>query len=281
MKRILTIFALLVLGVLIIYFGTFLIQNSTLKRSISQDYGDNIVFDGKIRDFIRCNMNILKPEFAYTYKIGETADVDFYNSINLFSQTEEEWDNSYTGGTTVKNVTFPELVAMVKEDCEQFKRGYLDYTGYEDLSEEEKREKYYEIERKNLGWTYTPAPKKTEEMTEEEIENKANTILSYDLGSEVYLESFIKNYGDIHEMTPLEVVELYERIREEGLNEEVEREKKLNDIYGNLEMLSESQYRQLKERYGDYKGLSEDELIEWNDRIVNDMINGDFEYTEE
>ncbi len=61
---------------------------------------------------------------------------------------------------------------MAKEDCEQFKYGYTDYTGYEDLSEEEKDDRWYEISDKNLHWSYSkytpesPKPK----LTEGEIE---------------------------------------------------------------------------------------------------------------
>ena len=132
-------------------------------------------------EIVKCNLfDVMNPEYAFvgilTVYGTRSYEVDFYNleKNNPFSETKV----NYTGGTTVTNTTFPELVKMVKEDCGQFQESYIDLTGYEnynDLSSEEQSKIWPEIDAKNLGWTYTPYTPEPEEepqpeMTEEEKE---------------------------------------------------------------------------------------------------------------
>lgn len=108
---------------------------------------------------ISCDFDLKERIQALIFEENRSAGlgyrIRFFNTKrnSIFSQS---FQSNYTGGTTVKNTTFPQLLKMVKEDCSQFQKGYLDYTGYEDLSEKEKDDRYWEIERKNLGWTYAP-----------------------------------------------------------------------------------------------------------------------------
>ena len=118
---------------------------------------------------------MLRPDVAFVSDHILLDDIDemkvyFYKIKNIFS--EEEENREFIGVATIKNTTFPELVKMVKEDCSQFQEGYLDYTGYEHLSDKERDERYWEIDRKNLGWTYTPYIPEPE-PTEEEKARKA------------------------------------------------------------------------------------------------------------
>jgi hypothetical protein len=152
--------------IITLYFAIIFLQSVFLTRSYSIE--NRVELNNENTKFIRCNRSILNPEFAYTFPFSDTIHISFFTTAKWLSLTEEEWDNSRTGGTTVKNTTFDELVKMVKEDCDQFKEGYLDYTGYEHLSDQEKDNLYYEIEQKNLGWTYTPVRTK-EDITDEEI----------------------------------------------------------------------------------------------------------------
>lgn len=203
-KRAFKIFTLAILVLIIIFLSLFLLQTTLLKRSLTNKWLTANETEFKGYDFVRCNWNLFKPEVAFVddyILLGDIRglEIHFYTQKNLFDFARESWSESnWTGGTDVKNTTFPELVKMVKKDCEQFRQGYLDYTGYENLSEQEKEDKYYEIEAKNLGWTYTPyTPEPSEpelsseekvkkeawdeKMREETLQNRANAVPIEDL----------------------------------------------------------------------------------------------------
>ena len=124
MKKIILITLVLIIFLGIMYFSVFWIQNNTYKKSFVSFYGlENITEKEKPYSFQRCNLNIFKPEFVYL--TGKNKGLmNFYHTKNIFSQTKEEWKNSRTGGTTIKNTTFSQLLKMVKEDCYQFQKDY-------------------------------------------------------------------------------------------------------------------------------------------------------------
>ena len=106
-----------------------------------------------------CNLNIFKPKIAYvSYSRredrGERHHVSFYDfqKENIFFG---QWNFDYTGGTTIRNTTFPELLKMVKEDCYQFQKPF---GNYDDLI---------------MNWSYSKAkPKLSEEEKKEKEEEK-------------------------------------------------------------------------------------------------------------
>jgi hypothetical protein len=160
-KRILKFLIILPFGLLIVLTFIFLLQTSLLKRSLENKWltAKETEFNGY--EFVRCNWSIFEPKVAFVddyILLGDIKglEVHFYTQKNLFDFSRDSWSEShYTGGTDVKNTTFKELVKMVKENCSQFQKGYLDYTGYEHLSEQEKDDRYWEIAGKNLQWTYS------------------------------------------------------------------------------------------------------------------------------
>lgn len=149
-KKIVTIVIILIVSLIAIYFTIFLIQNFTLEKSLVQNYNEGEKVSGDELAFTRCNYNVLDPEFATTFFIKEEGNIGFYRPNKIFWGSEQDWDNSYTGGTTIKNTTFPELVEMVKDDCYQFQEGHGDYYG------------------EDLAWSYSPYEPEPE-MTEQDI----------------------------------------------------------------------------------------------------------------
>jgi hypothetical protein len=170
-KKIITVLAILMGALATAYFIFPFIQNFALKKSFE------IHNEAKIGDnndaFLRCNRDLFDPIFAYPFTLENESHIGFYRPGKLFWASTNDWGASYTGGTTVKNTTFEKLVKMAKEDCSQFQKGYLDYTGYEHLSEQEKDDRYWEIDAKNLGWTYTPYAPDPEPTEEEKARKRA------------------------------------------------------------------------------------------------------------
>lgn len=158
-------------ALLIICISLFVLQQHNIKEFIT-DYWfppkGKVINDYKI---IRCDYAVFTPQVAF---VSDQVILDEFPEIVVyFSELSNTFfgaiHEDYLGSATIKNTTFPQLVQMVKEDCGQFKEGYLDYTGYEDLSEQEKYDRYYEIEEKNLGWTYTPYTPEPEKQPEPEL----------------------------------------------------------------------------------------------------------------
>ena len=135
---------LIILCLLGFYLQNYLVEKS-LEKFNKEPLGDDYAL-------IRCNLNVFNPEFAYIFFTGDEGNISF-DTLSKIIWKSEDWKQSYVGGTTIKNTTFPELVKMVKKDCEQFKKGHGDYYGDE------------------LAWSYSPyelEPEKTEEMKEQE-----------------------------------------------------------------------------------------------------------------
>lgn len=194
MKKIIFIFTILIVVPIIIYFGIYLIQGQTIKKSFV-NYNEGVGND----TFIRCNYNIFNPEFAYTFNLNLISEdgyefnkkmISFHKPKHLFSQTNEEWESSYTGGTTIQNTTFPELVEMVKEDCSQFRKGHGDYYG------------------EDLAWSYSPYEPEPEKSQEDiEFEQRMD-------------EWSTKEYNRKIESGEIVKQSLEEELREKGIPEE-------------------------------------------------------------
>lgn len=128
-KNILKIGILSILSLILVYFVVFVIQNYYLSKSIEYRWLSSKSTKLLSYDTVRCNWNIFKPEIAF---VDESVVLDkfremeifFYKPKKLFSQTQQEWEDSYVGGTDIKNTTFPQLLAMVKDDCYQFQKDY-------------------------------------------------------------------------------------------------------------------------------------------------------------
>ncbi len=177
-------------------------------------------------------------------------------------------NENYLGATTVRNTTFPELVKMVKDDCEQFKDGYTDYTGYEHLSDEEKDEQYYEVRKKNLGWTFTPAEASVKE-----------TVLIRNRYSKYHgVNAFTETYGDIYKMTDEELIKLDERIKKEGVDKKAEKELQGYEAYSDFVDMSDEQNKKMVNTYGEWRNLSYDEMFQLRERILKDMDEGRFSW---
>lgn len=164
-KKTLKAVVLLIFGAIIIYFLSFFLQNQIIKKSLEK-------FNGQPLDqsniLIRCNSKFLEPEFAYIFFTGDEGHVSF-DSLNKVIWKAEDWDNSYTGGTTIYKTTFDELIKMVKEDCSQFQESKGDWRKDE-----------------TINWSYSPytPPEEPEESaepkpkrTEEELERERQLIL--------------------------------------------------------------------------------------------------------
>ena len=149
----------IILGISIIIFLTMLylmffwIQNIVLTNSFVK-YNE-----GQGKDsFVRCNWDILHPEFASIYHFGDKIRISFKKVDNIFLVSDKEWMDSYIGGTTVKNSTFPQILKMVKEDCYQFQKTF------------------YQGDDNKLYWTYTKKIEKRIKTKEEIGEEKKREI---------------------------------------------------------------------------------------------------------
>ncbi len=153
--KILKISSVTIILLSLIYLILLIIQNYTLKKSFV-NYNE-----GKGADsFVRCNYNILNPKFASAFQYKDKIYISFKTPKRLFKATPQEWQNSYTGGTTAYNLPFPQALQMLKKDCDQFKKSkdvdinridsetYWEYTPYTKESEDESYQRYWqEIEK--------------------------------------------------------------------------------------------------------------------------------------
>jgi len=180
MKKIILVILITLILSLLVYTGIYFIQNKTMKNSFIKFYGlEKYTEKSKPYSFQGCNLNIFNPEFAYL--TGRTRIlIVFYKPKSLFNPSEVEWKKSYIGSTEVKNTTFPQLLKMVKEDCEQFKKSKGErtdktinwsYGKYKSLKEktpeelEKEKKEEGEIERKiKNGEMKSPASFKDEEF---------------------------------------------------------------------------------------------------------------------
>ena len=190
-------------------------------KSTLYDYntkGKNQIVHDSIKNYdaIMCNLNIFQPKYILiTSAHYQYNDIDRKSlSIGFFNISRPHifsfnWQIEYTGGTTVKNTTFPELVKMVKEDCYQFQEDY-------DNPNPET----------GIDWGYREAepPKAQEEIEEEKIENYYSVIrgarYQFDnFFTDFQKEKIIEFYGDLSQMTDDEVYKAAKDIDENGLDE--------------------------------------------------------------
>ncbi len=96
---------------------------------------------------VKCDLpDLINSEHAFVGIRPERDPGIFFFNVGIGNVFSRKIELVFTGATTVKNITFPELVAMVKEDCSQFQKGHGGYYGNE------------------LTWSYTEAePEKTPE----------------------------------------------------------------------------------------------------------------------
>ena len=150
---------------------------------------------------VKCNsLNFFEPGYAFIGKRPERDHEIFFFNVSSKEAFFMELNPEYTGGTTIKNATFDELVAMVKDDCEQFKEARGDFRDT------------------TINWSYgkyEPEPEKTpEEIEREDLEKKLQEIedINYVL-EEIYTDekrnNVIEKYGDWKELSDKELVKWY------------------------------------------------------------------------
>lgn len=195
------------------------------KTSYSALYTDKVLTqDEEIQDafkeyeIVNCEFNLKNPKHAFVsfqhYIYSEDNSemkfwrIDFYD-LNRKSFFSQSWNILRTGGTTITNTTFPELVEMVKEDCRQFQ---------EDFDAEDPETQ--------IDWGYREAdppepPKTEEELAEGEVKEKYDNIrgiLSFVNESLTNLQrdKFIEFYGDVNNMTNEEIYQIYLQLMVSG-----------------------------------------------------------------
>ena len=157
LKRVLKITLIVFSLLLLIYIVIFQLQNYFINQGTENSFLNSGVEDGDFNNYktIRCNLNILEPKVIFIsdlfYENDSALSIFFYNIENSFSKKVEE---IRTGGTAIRNTTFPELVKMAKEDCSQFQQSKGDFN------------------EETINWSYSPyTPEPPEvELTEEEKE---------------------------------------------------------------------------------------------------------------
>lgn len=175
--------AALLLICFLLIFLPFILEKHIDAIKIDSEIETNEWFQNRVQKYtiIRCESGLLRGLYGFVYenKFKTITDehIHFYQTMrdSIFSWT---FNTQYTGGTTVKNTTFPELVKMVKKDCSQFQDSYFDKSELGDttgMNDFEKTERWHETEFKNIRWTYSPYEprppekhrvKRTEEQSE-------------------------------------------------------------------------------------------------------------------
>jgi len=228
-------------------------------------------------EVIKCNLfDFINPEFAFvgimTVYDTRSYEVDFYqpDDNNPFNTKVV-----YTGGTTIENTTFPELVEMVKEDCDQFKKAYYDKSelGYtDDMTDTEKTERWHATELKNINWSYSKAPSQ-EEGNEDIAESfRRNMINNYSVEGR---DTFTEIYGDPFLMSNEEVVALKERIDEEGEDERIYIADRIGAFKRGYPKLTDKQKQIILDKYGEWEHLTDKELADYSARIGEDSATGE------
>lgn len=191
-----------------------ILSSLAIKKYISKDMKINFPDKFIAYQVVRCDFGISNIEYAF---IGEYKDrIDnlktfFYEMKRKSLFTVNDWSDNYIGGTTIKNTTFPQLVAMVKEDCSQFQKGKGDYWG------------------EDIAWSHTPAPTK-EELDERHVDSMRSDFVDL---SEESREIFYRVYGVTHkDMTTNDekTLEIYNKIeKDEGLHSDVQAQIQLEE----------------------------------------------------
>jgi hypothetical protein len=184
MKKIIKVGTILLIVTGILYFSIFYIQNITLKNSYSKEFNED--FKKNNTYFIRCDLNIFQPEFAFVSEIGGGL-ISFEKSENMFYQIEDEWERNEIGGTTISNATFPQLIKMVKTDCYQFQKPKGQHTDTtinwrwvtapteeERLENEQEKKRQEELYQKEIEvWNNLSEEEKEKKREEERMHQKA------------------------------------------------------------------------------------------------------------
>ena len=103
------------------FYNSVRIPNSIATKKLA------IKFPDKYEQYttIKCNfVDLINPEYAFVAKRPERDYEIFFFKIKTRNLFSKEIHLNYTGGTDIKNTTFPELVEMVKEDCYQFQEDF-------------------------------------------------------------------------------------------------------------------------------------------------------------
>jgi len=229
-----------------IVFVLFSIQNYLAKKSLVKyifSYNtDNLLNYATVR----CNLNIFKPEFAFIDKennkyTGKTnLSIDFHYVEDIFNIKGNDWTRYYLGSTDIKNTTFSELVKMVKEDCKQFKKSV---GGFHD---------------KTINWSYSkPSTKK--EVNKEIIQNIKIEFQDY---PDKVRDLFIKKYGNIESMSDAEILEVNKKIKDEGLDGEIQEQLKIAEDEFQRKVKSGEIHVETNEEALREAGLTEEEIKE-------------------
>jgi len=209
---------------------------------------------------IRCEFGLFNPKYAFVSYLHyfypeddvdmESWNIGFYHlSRPHFFSTN--WRIKYTGGTTIRNTTFPELVAMVKEDCSQFQNGG---------------------KKGDIEWRYSKAPTE-EEKYKDNIDFVERAF--YQLEDNVK-EVFIEKYGDVNKMSDEDKIAVYNEVQEKGWDLEFDKIRVITEARMDLSQLPEDQKRKIINTYGNWKNLNDDEFFEWKAVIDKDYESGKF-----
>jgi hypothetical protein len=208
-------------------------------------------------DIIRCKFGFTKMVYAFVYenKYKDMLDHHIYffdiNKNNLFSTTI---NSEYTGGTTIENTTFDELVKMTEKDCFQFQHAKGDYRD------------------ETINWSYSLA-RTQEKNNEDTINNLLDDYFSYtDEAREVYREI----YGNPNDMTDEKKLELYNKIKQEGVDERIVIKNTVSLFHQQIGELTDKQRVKVRATYGDWEELTDEELKDYSDKIAEDYISGKF-----
>lgn len=227
MRKIIISFALLVVFSLIgIYFLSLPDIKSDIKSEFGLIEGEEKVFTDAFKKYeiFQCQFGILNTEYVFV----SHRDYSFRNEDRELWKTtfyhserphpfSPNWATTYTGGTTIKNTTFDELVTMVKDDCEQFKKPKGDYRD------------------ETINWSYgayEPEQEKTpEEIIEQERKDRWEAVDNIRLFyTEEMKRDLADKYGEFEHLPPLELYEWYKNGPEEEDRKMLE-EMKENPLY--------------------------------------------------
>ncbi|MDD5305912.1 MAG: hypothetical protein PHU25_01190 [Deltaproteobacteria bacterium] len=115
-------------------------------------------------DIESCHFGVLTPEYALITEEDILGDGNrdyellYYQIENRLPFTSN-WQITYTGGTTVYNTTFPELVKMVKADCGQFQKSKGNH------------------DDPTINWSYSPYIPEPELTPEEKAEQERQDLV--------------------------------------------------------------------------------------------------------
>lgn len=153
----------LIFIILIVLITLFSMLALLYKTSYSALYAEKILSQNKEiqnafknYEILTCNFHLTEPKYVfisfqhYSYPEDEIdielLRIDFYNLFraNIFSR---DWEIKRTGGTTVENATYAELLKMTKKNCSQFQKSKGDFRD------------------KTINWSYSPFDPELNQIT--------------------------------------------------------------------------------------------------------------------